>query len=186
MKVAETGPDTLICALPRDAGVRSVVARWSVREWADDFPDDTEQTYLDLYELGDRDPDALPVVLVALGHGGATPVGTVSLVDDDELPDAAEAGPWLAAMFVDQLHRGAGLGAALVRAAEAEATRLGIDELFLYTADAAAWYEALGWTRLRSAAFGEREVTVMRRRLAPRAHAPSSDSRRNPRRGDAP
>jgi GNAT superfamily N-acetyltransferase len=155
---------TEVRVIPVDPRVRTTVARWCLEEWADEFPDDTVQTYLDLFALADRDPDSLPVVLMSADDDG-TPTGTATLVDDDELPDATESGPWLAAVFVRPDLRGRGLGGALVAAAEREALRLGFADLYLYTSDATDWYRTRGWEHVRTAVLRQTPVTVMHRRL---------------------
>ena len=147
--------------IPDDPQTRLTVARWSVAEWSHTFPDDTVDTYLDLFEAADAHPGELPVVLVAIEDGRV--VGTASLVDDDELPLAAEPGPWVAAVFVDPLQRGRGVGSALVRAALERARELGFARVFLYTQTGADWYGRMGWERVRNAALGDANVTVLSR-----------------------
>ena len=168
-----------IVPIPRDTAVRDLVARWSIDEWGRDFPGDTAETYLGLYELADADPDRLPVVLVALDDLG-DPVGTATLIDDDELPGALEPGPWLAAVYVRPDARGDGIGASLVAAVEAEAARLGAEELFLYTPDGTKWYAAMGWTEVRDSRLHARPVTVMHKSLVGHtrvAQLPGHDAR---------
>lgn len=158
-----------VTPIPDDREIRQTVAEWSIAEWGDDFPGDTIDTYLDLYEMSSRHPDELPVVFVALD--GDTPVGTATLVADDELPGATEPGPWLAATYVVDDARGNGVGGALVSAVENEARRLGHRRLYLYTHDAHDWYARTGWRRLRDAVLTERTVTVMTKDLtAPDPH----------------
>lgn len=135
------------------------VATWSLTEWGEDFPDDTIASYRALFAEASDDRDRLPVVLVAVDNGLL--VGTASLVADDELPDATEIGPWLAATYVVPHARMSGVGAHLVAAVENEARRLGFAELFLYTHDRHEWYERRGWQRLRATTLRTRPVIVM-------------------------
>lgn len=160
-----TGRQTVtVTTMADDDGIRRVVAEWSIAEWGDDFPADTIDTYLDLYAASARDANELPVVFVAMD--GDDPVGTATLVADDELPDATEPGPWLAATYVTVGARGNGVGAVLVSTVENEARRLGHDTLYLYTHDAHYWYARQGWTPLREAVLTGRTVTVMTKSLA--------------------
>jgi predicted N-acetyltransferase YhbS len=76
---------------------------------------------------------------------GGTIVGTVLLVAE-ELEPAHDVSPWLAGLVVAPDHRGQGIGAALVRAIEAEAAALACPFLYLYTGDAEPFYAAAGWT----------------------------------------
>jgi GNAT superfamily N-acetyltransferase len=144
--------------VPADAVVRRTLADWSLAEWADDFPDDTIEWYLDLYEESSRD-DRLPVCLAAFMNDRV--VGTASLIADDELPDALEPGPWVAAVFVELSSRGQGVGASLVAEAARRGHALGFSEVFLYTESGAEWYARMGWQRVRVARLARHPVTVM-------------------------
>lgn len=147
-----------IVDMPVDDAVRRTLAQWSLTEWADDFPDDTLDWYLDLYEESSRSA-GLPVCLVAERDG--RPVGTASLIADDELPGALEPGPWVAAVFVEPGSRHTGVGAALVAEAVRRGHAMGFEEIFLYTEAGASWYEKSGWQSVREARLADHPVTVM-------------------------
>jgi N-acetylglutamate synthase-like GNAT family acetyltransferase len=147
-----------IIDMPDDAGVQSIVAKTCVSFWRRDFPHDTEEWYLTLYAESLRS-QTLPIVLIA--HMGDEVVGTASLIADDELPDATELGPWLAAVFVEEERRGTGVGTALVQEMMTRARALQIERLYLYTENAAAWYQLMGWRTLRTARLSDHDVTVM-------------------------
>lgn len=149
--------------IPRDHALRLTVAHWSLAQWARDFPDDTIEWYLDLYEQAERS-SALPAVFVA--HLDGKLAGTASLVADDELPGATEPGPWVAAVFVTPPARRKGVGEALVRAAVNRAAELGIGEVYLYTETGVDWYEDLGWESVRVAELAGHPVNVMVHRTA--------------------
>ena len=144
--------------MPDDAGVQSFVAKTCVSFWRRDFPHDTDEWYLTLYTESLRS-QTLPIVLIA--HMGDEVVGTASLIADDELPDATELGPWLAAVFVEEERRGTGVGTALVQEMMTRARALQIERLYLYTENAAAWYQLMGWRTLRTARLSDHDVTVM-------------------------
>jgi N-acetylglutamate synthase-like GNAT family acetyltransferase len=147
-----------IIDMPDDAGVQSLVAKTCVSFWRRDFPHDTDEWYLTLYAESLRS-QTLPIVLIA--HMGDEVVGTASLIADDELPDATELGPWLAAVFVEEERRGTGVGTALVQEMMTRARALQIERLYLYTENAAAWYQLMGWRTLRTARLSDHDVTVM-------------------------
>jgi N-acetylglutamate synthase-like GNAT family acetyltransferase len=147
-----------IIDIPDDAGVQSFVAKSCVSYWRRDFPHDTDEWYLTLYAESLRS-QTLPIVLIA--HMGDEVVGTASLIADDELPDATELGPWLAAVFVEEERRGTGVGTALVQEMMTRARALQIERLYLYTENAAAWYQLMGWRTLRTARLSDHDVTVM-------------------------
>lgn len=157
--------------MPRDEFVWHEVAEWSIREWGAQFPGDTVATYTDLYAQSCASIDALPKVYVA--HSDSGVVGTVTLVDDDELPDAPEPGPWLAALYVRDDQRGRGIGRELVTHCESEARRLKVPQLWLYTPAHRQWYEMLGWTYVRVAELNGDRVDVMTKRLTSPESAPA-------------
>lgn len=147
--------DLVIADMPADAELRRLVASWLVDGWPHLFPDDTEEWYLQVWAEADRTGSGAPHGLVATVNG--VPVGTASMVLDDELPGANEPGPWLAAVWVEPSHRGHGIGEALVRAVMGRAD----GPLWLYTEDGVPWYEAMGWRVVRDAELNGHPVTVM-------------------------
>jgi uncharacterized protein (DUF952 family)/N-acetylglutamate synthase-like GNAT family acetyltransferase len=139
-------------------------AQWGFAAWAHEFPNDTVQTYLDLYSLsaGTSGRLAEPFVAVDLDDNL---LGCISLVDDDELPDATEPGPWVAALFVHPSAREHGVGNALLRHLYSRATELGFNQLFLYTQDKQSWYEQKGWHHVRNTALNQLPHVVMQLEL---------------------
>jgi GNAT superfamily N-acetyltransferase len=148
----------IIGPMPHDDNVRVQSARWAVEQWKRDFPYDTVDWYVNLYNAADA-ATALPVVHAALLNDEF--VGTASLIADDELPDAPEPGPWIAAVFVAQWARRQGIGEALIDSLTARARELGFSTVYLYTEHGAPWYEKMGWTRLRVTRLSDHDVTVM-------------------------
>lgn len=154
-------PATTIVSLTSRPDLWNEAARWSVEQWRHEFPSDSIDTYLNQYQAAaDGDAGTLEV-WAAVSPSGAL-VGVATLVDDDELPDATEAGPWLAAVYVAPEARGAGVGDALVSHVASRARTLGHRELFLYTADRQEWYERRGWRAVRESTVNRTAVTVMR------------------------
>lgn len=80
---------------------------------------------------------------------------------DHALPDSKESGVWINTLLVAAQFRNRGIGASLIKAAEAEAARLGIGELFVFT-EIPRFYEKLGWTRVKRVD----DNTVLRRLLS--------------------
>lgn len=144
--------------MPDDKTLQRYVARLCVEQWRGDFPHDTDQWYLDLYNAACTST-TLPVVLVAMD--GDEFLGTASLIADDELPDAKEPGPWLAAVYVVETHRHRGVGSSVVRAMMKRAADEGFTPLFLYTESGRSWYESMGWTTVRTASLAGHDVSVM-------------------------
>ncbi|MFM7819704.1 MAG: GNAT family N-acetyltransferase [Actinomycetota bacterium] len=139
-------------------------AEWSYRAWQHEFPSDTVQTYLDQYAFAASKPERLIEVFAAISDGDDL-LGVATLVDDDELPDAPEPGPWLAAVFVRPEARKAKIGSSLVNAAVERARELGYPTIYLYTEHAQNWYLEKGWQKVRDTVFLGQHHTVMRLEL---------------------
>ena len=153
-----------IIPIPPDPVIRNQVASWSHRAWSIDFPSDTEQTYLDLYEQSSQNASSLPYVCVAIADDGAV-TGTATLVGDDELPDFEDLSPWLAAVWVEPEHRSAGVGNAMVHHIEETASALGYTRLNLYTHDQQDWYLRHQWEIVGFGTLAHHTVTVMQKSL---------------------
>lgn len=149
---------TTIVAMPKDDEVRLQSATWAVEEWKRDFPYDTVDWYLNLYQQADN-AQILPIVLA--GFLDDEFVGSASLIADDELPDAIEPGPWVAAVYVKESARCRGIGESLVRELLRRARQQGLSRVFLYTQHGAPWYHKMGWVSERRTQLGDHEVSVL-------------------------
>ena len=150
----------VVTDMPRHEALRTTAAQWSFSEWGELYPDDSVQWYLDLYAASDHDERALPVCLAALNEDG-TIIGTASLIENDELPNAPEPGPWVAAVYVDNAYRGTGVGTELVLEIVRRSRNLGYNDVYLYTESVPQWYESMGWSFIRTDHSLGLEVTVM-------------------------
>ncbi len=109
--------------------------------------------------LAKGDPEAAFVANIDGTHAGSV------LLVRRELSIDLDHTPWLAGLVVAPGMRRRGIGAALVRAIETHAFEQGFDALYLYTHDADAFYERLGWDTLEEfTAFGEAARLMVRRR----------------------
>ena len=135
-------------------------AEWSFAAWQHEFPTDTVQTYLDQYSLAASKPEKLIEIFAAIDSDDNL-LGVATLVDDDELPDAPEPGPWLAAVFVAPDARKFGVGSALVERVVSRTRELNYSTLYLYTEHAQIWYRDKGWTKIRDTVFLGLHHTVM-------------------------
>lgn len=142
----------------------NTAAEWSFKAWQHEFPSDTIQTYLDQYRLAASQPKKLIEIYAAIANDDIL-LGVATLIDDDELPDAVELGPWLAAVFVKPEARLFGVGSALVDRITIRTRELGYAKIFLYTEHAEKWYDKKGWTKIRSTEFLGLHHTVMQLNL---------------------
>ena len=106
---------------------------------------------------------ALPLTLVT--YQDATLVGTVAL-RHDSISTRPDLGPWIAALHVLLPFRGRGIGAQLIRAAEAEARRLGLLTLYAGSGRAAPLFVRCGWQALETIPYHGETLTLLRRELA--------------------
>ncbi len=122
------------------------------------------QTYLDQYALAASKPEKLIEIYAAIDNQENL-LGVATLVDDDELPNAPELGPWLAAVFVAPDARKFGVGSALVDRVVGRSRELGYPTLYLYTEHTQAWYLDKGWVKIREIVFLGLHHTVMQLEL---------------------
>jgi predicted N-acetyltransferase YhbS len=138
-----------------------VLAGWHFDEWKHLFPEWTIETVEE--ELsGHLDPGRIPLTLVAVEDAG--PIGSVSLIEHD-LKEWEHLTPWLASLYVRPDRRRRGIGRMLVQHAVAEARRLAIPVLHLFTPAQRDFYAGLGWDVLSEATCEGESVTVMSIRL---------------------
>lgn len=102
---------------------------------------------------------SLPFTLVA--HDADILLGTGSVVVND-VPEDSIQSAWLSGVWVNETHRGRGIGSAVVDACCAHAKRLGEPSLLLMTADEREFYEKRGWTVIDALAA---PTVVMKRAL---------------------
>jgi GNAT superfamily N-acetyltransferase len=122
--------------------VASTLKQWFIDEWAPWYgPDGPGDAESDLAAC--RSHDTLPICLVALNLEGEV-VGTASL-RSESVGSEHGVGPWLAAVLVSKDHLRKGVGTALVKAIEEEATRLKFESIYTSTNSAMNIMERQGW-----------------------------------------
>jgi GNAT superfamily N-acetyltransferase len=135
------GARVRVAALADHPAAVPAVAAWLHAQWMAAWGQTPAECEADL--RGRLRTDALPLAFVAMA--GREPVGTASLVLDEH---PLGGGPvcMLSCVYVPPAERGRGVGEALCRHAAAWAMAHQRHPLGLFTRDAAAWYERLGWT----------------------------------------
>ncbi len=149
--------------LPADPALVRKIAEWHHAEWSHLSGRTVEDRIAEFAEHGTD----IPLTLVAWLDGA--PVGTASLLVQD-MDVHRELTPWLGSVYVLPRHRSRGIGKRLAGRAVAEAGRLGVATLYLFTEDRAGFYTALGWETMDSFPYHGETVTLMR--LAPGGHTP--------------
>jgi GNAT superfamily N-acetyltransferase len=151
--------DIVISDMPANSRFARIGAQWAFDDWKETDPNDDIQWYLNVYSESATDPSSLPISLAATTNHELAGVACVVL--DDELPDAIEPGPWVAAVFVNPEYRGRSVGKRLVTEAVRRARELGYSDVYLYTRDVAHWYETFGWERVRETHVHDKAITIM-------------------------
>jgi uncharacterized protein (DUF952 family)/N-acetylglutamate synthase-like GNAT family acetyltransferase len=139
-------------------------AELSLAEWKEIFPDDSVQTYIDLYGLTGQYLGRFAETYVALNINDEL-IGMATLIDDDELPNAPEPGPWLAAVLTLPGNRAHGVASTVVQHILQRVHQLGHAALYLYTSDQQQWYANKGWKPIRETEVNGIAHTVMRLQL---------------------
>lgn len=138
------------------------LAKLHFDEWRHFSPDQTlDDRIVKLRELA-KSSD-VPLIVVAIDNNQL--IGSAALVNED-MKTRKELSPWLASVFVKSEFRKKGIATKLVRHIEQEATRLGIERLFLYTEHARNLYAALGWQDLEQCEYQGVNVAIMCKRFA--------------------
>ena len=135
-------------------------AELSVTEWKEIFTEDSVQTYIDLYGQAGTYAGRFVETYVAISADEL--IGMATLVDDDELPNAPEPGPWLAAVLTLPTSRAQGVASAVVQRIVQRAHELRLPAIYLYTSDQQHWYANKGWKPLRETELNGIAHTVMR------------------------
>ena len=142
--------------LPDDDGIVRTIAGWHQATWGHLTGRSEAGRFHEFDEQ--RASERIPLTVVAFQ--GQRPVGSASLLvhDMDTHPDWT---PWLASVYVVPEHRRRGLGERLCRRIVAEARRLGVARLYLFTHDQAPFYARMGWRTVAREDYQGAAVTVM-------------------------
>ena len=133
------------------------LAEWQHGEWGYIRPGDTAEARLARLQAS-IGRDCIPLTVIALVNGQL--LGSASLIRHD-MDTRLELTPWLAGVFVAPEYRRQGIGAQLVCRVMAEAGKLNVPVLYLYTVHSEAFYSGLGWSLLEHAAYREQKVAIM-------------------------
>jgi polyamine oxidase len=153
-----------------------LLARWHAAEWQHLYANWNEAIALAEF-LAMNHRGRVPMTWLAFDGSGRDEtdlLGSVSLIDNDELPGFEAVGPWLASLFIRPDARGRGVGSTLTRHCLREAGRLGYDQVYLFTAGQEAFYLERDWRVVAtSEAVGadgaKTPATVMMRETSPSA-----------------
>lgn len=151
---------------PQDA---QQVLSWALDLWGDHFPNYSRQDWADFYSHSAQSNYESWVgngqELVYIAKQGEELVGTIGLVDFDELEEFRHLKPWIAAFMVNPNLRGEGIGTEILALLEEKAKSLRIGVLNLWTEDQSAFYSKRGYRLLTSTKLGSLDIDVMQKEL---------------------
>jgi GNAT superfamily N-acetyltransferase len=145
-----------------EAGIPRL-AMYSHQEWKPVY-DRAQMTFDDVVRSYAQrvNTDVLPLALVAIYQGTIIGTGSLKLQDLDVRPQFT---PWLGGLFVVEAYRGRGVASALIRRLIAEARRLDIHRLYLWTPTAAELYAKFGWVNLEKLDYCGYRISIMKNEL---------------------
>jgi GNAT superfamily N-acetyltransferase len=134
------------------------------REWGYTLPEDERPRWL--REAAQDSRLHLPTSAGFVAVDGDRAVGTVQL-HEFEIDAIRARSPWVCGMVVVPQYRRAGVGRRLLAALERFAARHGVERLWVFTEDAAGFYERCGWERAGTAVEHGEAGDLLTRLLAP-------------------
>lgn len=155
-----------LCDSPQDI---PRVLSWALDLWGEHLPNyspqDWEAFYANARHANYQTWSGQGQELVYLAKSGESLVGTISLVDFDDLEEFRELKPWIAAFIVNPEFRGRGFGTRILGLLENQAHSFGIEKLYLWTEDQNEFYRKRGYEQLAVSNLAELEVFVMQKSL---------------------
>ena len=142
---------------------------WALDIWGDHFPNYSRQDWADFYaktaksDYGSWFGNGQELAYIAVRDGEI--MGTIGLVDFDELEEFRHLKPWIAAFIVNPNLRGEGIGTEILGLLEEKALSLGIKVLHLWTEDKTDFYSKRGYSHIASAKLESLDVDVMQKNL---------------------
>ena len=161
--------EIIIRHLPDRPEAAAILERWFIEAWGPWYgPGGAGDVKADLAACRSR--DAIPICLLALDGGGEL-LATAAL-KAESVGGEPGMGPWLAAVLVAKAHQGKGIGTALVKAIEEEATRLGYGQIYSSTDSAMGILERCGWQSCGTTETLRGRATIYRKEIGAAAGEP--------------
>ena len=133
------------------------LAQWHHAEWSYLNPlRSFDQRVQEMQE--DLEGKVIPTTFVAEDDGEL--LGSACILADD-MSSHPELTPWLASVYVNEIHRGKGIGSTLVKRVMQHAQENGVKRLYLYTPDQEQMYARLGWQLYSREPYNGTPVTII-------------------------
>lgn len=143
------------------------LAEWHHQAWAHLSSADASVTTL-IEEMNEYLTDAaIPKMFIC--EQANQVMGSSSLIAAD-MDSRTDLSPWLANVYVNPHYRNKGLGKLLVNAVVDYAKALGLQKIYLFTADKADFYQTLGWSMISHEDYKGEMVTIMEYELSQQSY----------------
>ena len=143
----------------------TTLASWNHDYWRERTPMVGLKDWSDFYQnCIKNDERTIPFTLVAFDQ--ETLVGSVTIVDVDDIRDFPSYTPWIAGVIIQEAYRGMRIGRKLMEAALSEAKQMGFKEIYLWTDASAEWYRQQGWGEIHRLQLGQIEAVVMKKSIS--------------------
>ena len=148
----------------------ALVLQWSLKLWrSNSIPGFSEEDWANFYERAkstDFDTwNGAGQELIYVAKDGNQVLGTIALVDFDDLEEFRHLTPWVAAFIVNPQLRGKGYGTKILEALERQAAALGIGTLHLWTEDQTSFYTKRGYEFVSSGTWSRLTFDVLKKKL---------------------
>jgi GNAT superfamily N-acetyltransferase len=138
-----------------------LLTEWFYTEWGQNDPPFTRKEFQRQFrERLNR--DRVPLTMVAFLDGSPVATASLKIREMDPFPQFEH---WLGGVYTLPEYRRQGIGSHVVEACVAQASRLGVGELYLYTRRSTDLYAGLGWETIARPSYRGKEVVIMKRRL---------------------
>ena len=142
---------------------------WALELWGDRYPNYARLDWVTFYSHSTYSNyeswEGNGQEIVFMAKRGDELVGTIALVDFDDLVDFRHLKPWIAAFIVNPKLRGEGIGTEILRTLEEKAISFGIETLHLWTEDQSKFYNKRGYRILTPSRLGNLDINVMQKSL---------------------
>jgi GNAT superfamily N-acetyltransferase len=146
-----------------------LILQWNFRVWGDRIPGYDLEGWRAFYDRAlshAHDGYQGEELVWAILDGSDRCLGSIALVQEDDLEGFDDLTPWIAAFVIDPELRHKGLGRAVVEMVEAWSRVQGIHTLYLWTDIYAPWYASQGYSEVAKTKVGEIDAVVMKKELS--------------------
>ena len=138
-----------------------ILADWYFTEWGHLDPQSSKES-IERELLGYLNKDRIP--LTVIGTRDSQPIAS-AILKLREVETHPQYLHWLGGVYVHPVFRGHGIGSELVEFTAAQAAKLQVADLYLYTRGNEGFYSRLGWRTIEKPVYQGRVVSIMKRRL---------------------